>query len=344
MSKIFYIGTDPKTLEILLRENEVTLISKNDFLFKLDLNPINIIPTLIYALNFKKIYLNCKISFFIKKIENFATGYKKKYFKYILYINDNKIKIVDVDTCNSSIDVDLIVVNVWGILDDQTLKIPKFGSLNIHPSKLPKNRGSLPTLWTLKDGDKNTALSIIELTQGIDDGRLVFQSDFNILKDWDYLNVENKVFEILDENLNVVINKYLASELKTIEQDEAEKTYTETYNKYREIRIDEEDINDIFNKVNLYPYLDPYTYCYIKIENRQVVIKKIKKTFTKNKRNELIYISKVFLLFFNKNGNSLCARLFLDICIVDSLYLLYKYFIKNSSLHRGGYNLKAKVI
>ncbi|KKP37617.1 methionyl-tRNA formyltransferase [Candidatus Peregrinibacteria bacterium RIFOXYC2_FULL_33_13] len=69
---------------------------------------------------------------------------------------------------------DFLVVCSYGqILSKKVLKIPKNRSLNIHPSLLPKYRGATPIQSAIKNGDKFTGVSIIEMSEDLDAGDVV---------------------------------------------------------------------------------------------------------------------------------------------------------------------------
>jgi methionyl-tRNA formyltransferase len=70
---------------------------------------------------------------------------------------------------------DAFVVVAFRILPRELFSIPRFGSLNIHPSLLPKGRGPAPIQWTLLNGETETGISIIQLTEEIDGGGLLAQ-------------------------------------------------------------------------------------------------------------------------------------------------------------------------
>lgn len=50
---------------------------------------------------------------------------------------------------------ELIVVAAYGkILPEEILDFPKYGSINVHSSLLPKYRGAAPINWAVLDGEK----------------------------------------------------------------------------------------------------------------------------------------------------------------------------------------------
>tara|TARA_B100000029_G_scaffold495297_1_gene560116 strand:- start:422 stop:898 length:477 start_codon:yes stop_codon:yes gene_type:complete len=93
------------------------------------------------------------------------------------------IPIIEVDDIRSkefenkliSLKADLFVVVAFKFLPDSIINIPKYGSINIHPSLLPKYRGSSPIQYALLNGDSETGVSIIHLNHKIDSGSILGQ-------------------------------------------------------------------------------------------------------------------------------------------------------------------------
>jgi len=76
---------------------------------------------------------------------------------------------------------DVIVVTAYGlILRKEVLEIPKYGCINIHPSKLPRWRGAAPIQHTILSGDKETAVCIMQMDEGMDTGNILAQRDFEV--------------------------------------------------------------------------------------------------------------------------------------------------------------------
>jgi len=72
---------------------------------------------------------------------------------------------------------DLVCVVSYGvILPKSFLKIPKYGCINVHPSMLPKYRGSAPIQWAILNGDKTTGVTIMYLNEQMDAGDIILQT------------------------------------------------------------------------------------------------------------------------------------------------------------------------
>ena len=73
-----------------------------------------------------------------------------------------------------SYDCDYFVVVAYGrILPCGLLSIAKKKSLNIHGSLLPKYRGASPIQSALLHGEKETGVTIMEMSEGMDEGDIL---------------------------------------------------------------------------------------------------------------------------------------------------------------------------
>jgi methionyl-tRNA formyltransferase len=79
---------------------------------------------------------------------------------------------------------DLIVVIAFGqkLCPELTDIAPK-GAINVHASLLPKYRGAAPINWAIINGETITGLSIITLADKMDAGKILAQSQTEILPD-----------------------------------------------------------------------------------------------------------------------------------------------------------------
>ena len=75
----------------------------------------------------------------------------------------------------SQLNPDLIVVVAFRILPESIFTLPKFGSLNIHGSLLPKYRGAAPIQWAIINGEKETGLTSFLLKSKVDTGDIFKQ-------------------------------------------------------------------------------------------------------------------------------------------------------------------------
>lgn len=127
---------------------------------------------------------------------------------------------------------DLFVVAAYGkILPSEILKIPKFGSLNIHPSLLPKYRGPSPIQTAILNGDKISGVSIIQMDEKMDHGPIVYTNEI-ILSDEDtFETLSNKMFGIGTTGLMEIIPQFLEGKIKGQPQKDNEATFTKIVTK-----------------------------------------------------------------------------------------------------------------
>ena len=73
-----------------------------------------------------------------------------------------------------SLHPELTVVVAYGqILPQKLLDVPKFGSVNVHASLLPKYRGAAPIQWAVLDGEAETGVSLMYMTRRLDAGDVI---------------------------------------------------------------------------------------------------------------------------------------------------------------------------
>ena len=76
---------------------------------------------------------------------------------------------------------DFLVVAAYGlIIPRMILDIPLYGSVNVHPSLLPRWRGAAPLQRTLLAGDVQTGVTLLQMDEGVDTGPIISQEPFLI--------------------------------------------------------------------------------------------------------------------------------------------------------------------
>lgn len=83
-----------------------------------------------------------------------------------------------------SLKPDVIVVVAFGqILPQKILDIPKYGSVNVHGSLLPKYRGAAPIQWAIISGEKVTGITTMYMEAGMDTGDMIQKAEVKIEDD-----------------------------------------------------------------------------------------------------------------------------------------------------------------
>lgn len=119
---------------------------------------------------------------------------------------------------------DIFVVVAYKILPDKLLSIPRYGSINLHPSMLPNYRGAAPIQWALINGDSQTAVTTISLSKQIDSGAILLQKVVDISNDDNYGSLADRLSKIGSEIVVETLNGIEAGTLKGTAQDESEVT------------------------------------------------------------------------------------------------------------------------
>ena len=84
---------------------------------------------------------------------------------------------------------DMIVVAAFGqILPKSVLDIPEYGCINVHGSLLPQLRGAAPMQAAVRDGLKETGVTIMKMAEGLDTGDMISKAVCSI-EGMDYLQV-----------------------------------------------------------------------------------------------------------------------------------------------------------
>lgn len=109
---------------------------------------------------------------------------------------------------------DLIVVAAFGqILRPELLDLPKYGSINIHGSILPRWRGAAPVQAAILAGDAETGVTIMKMDAGIDTGPLLGSCSIPIAQDETAGTLFDKLAVIGANLLLETLPRYLSGEL-----------------------------------------------------------------------------------------------------------------------------------
>ena len=76
-----------------------------------------------------------------------------------------------------------VMAFVTSILPDSILNYPKMGTIQYHPSLLPKHRGGSAINWALINGETKTGITIFWPDRGVDTGPILLQKEVEISPD-----------------------------------------------------------------------------------------------------------------------------------------------------------------
>ena len=117
---------------------------------------------------------------------------------------------------------DVVVVCAFGALIKEPL-LSDFELLNVHPSLLPRWRGAAPIERAIVAGDRETGVSIMRVTEGLDSGPVCLQAAEPIRPDDTYGSLAAR----LQDLGGVLLLRALDDRPPFTEQDEAGATYAD---------------------------------------------------------------------------------------------------------------------
>ena len=117
------------------------------------------------------------------------------------------------------------VVAYGKILPGDLLTVPRLGFVNVHFSLLPKYRGAAPVQRAIMDGETETGVSIMVLTEGMDEGPVLAKVPSSIGPGDTAGSVGEHLAAIGGPLLVESLRGYASGELGPVEQDHAAATY-----------------------------------------------------------------------------------------------------------------------
>ena len=160
----------------------------------------------------------------------------------------------DVEACNylKSLNADLFVVVAFKILPESVINIPRHGSINLHPSLLPKYRGSSPIQQSILNGDKETGVTIFKLNSKVDSGDVIIQNKCKIQDNIIFSDLYCELAKFGAEALLEAVNLIDQGEFSFLAQNKENISYAFKIEK-KDCRIDWfESAHKINNKVRAF--------------------------------------------------------------------------------------------
>ena len=150
-------------------------------------------------------------------IKNFCNKHK---INHIISINPNNDKNVQ------SLVSDLFIIAGYStIFNTNVLRLPSFGTINLHAGTLPKYRGGSPLNWQIINGEKTFNCSIILTTSKIDNGRILAQKTIKILSSDDIKDVHEKANKGFSDLIDKVVTDIFNRNVDFKAQDEKKAIY-----------------------------------------------------------------------------------------------------------------------
>ncbi len=161
-----------------------------------------------------------------------------------------------------NLNPDIVCVVSYGkILPKSFLKIPKYECINVHPSILPKYRGSAPIQWSILNGDKETGVTIMYLNEKMDEGDIILQEKVEIDENETTGELWNRLSKIGARMLEEAVDKIENGTANRIKQSEEYSIAPMLEKEMSKINWNEKNSLEIKNLVRgLNPIMGTYTF------------------------------------------------------------------------------------
>lgn len=163
----------------------------------------------------------------------------------------------------------LFVVGLSQLVKEPLLSIPVAGCIGFHPTKLPEGRGRAAVAWLIL-GKARGAATFFVMSEGMDDGPILVQKEFEVT-DEDYAgDVINKIISEVGSGLDELLPQIKNGTAKAVEQDHTQASYLGIRNPEDGIIIWENSAEDIVRLVRA--VADPLPGAFTYIEGQQIMV------------------------------------------------------------------------
>lgn len=175
---------------------------------------------------------------FFSKIRLFFHDFLKSSPELTL-IKKHKIRDLNFTSANSKEfknfllkeNIDIVLVGTWREkLKKDVIDIPAIGTINVHPSLLPKYRGPNPYLQTILHGETHSGITFHLMNENFDAGAILAQGKIEILEGDTGKELKNKTVFKARLICAELLNKLREGFVIPLEQDENAATYFENVN------------------------------------------------------------------------------------------------------------------
>jgi len=131
-----------------------------------------------------------------------------------------------------NLEFDFLVVSAYGkILPEWLLDKARVAPINIHFSLLPKYRGASPIHSAILDNESKTGISIMEMTNGLDEGPVYSSYEHEILISDSKIDLEEKLVVLCTQNLGKDLRDIYSKTITPVPQKNDEATYCKKIDK-----------------------------------------------------------------------------------------------------------------
>ena len=133
-------------------------------------------------------------------------------------LQPEKLKSNDFIEALSALQADLFVVVAFRMLPQVVWDMPPLGTINLHGSLLPKYRGAAPINRAIMNGETETGVTVFQLQQEIDTGRVFVRTPLSIGPNENATNVHDRMMVLGADVLLGAVNDIANGTLESVEQ------------------------------------------------------------------------------------------------------------------------------
>lgn len=150
------------------------------------------------------------------------------------YIKSHKLYEIKARSANSAefkkeilkLNADIILVGTWGEkIKKPILNLPKFASINTHPSLLPKYRGANPYLQAIKHMEVESGVTFHLMDENFDTGPILHQKRVSIATNDTGKELRAKLVEAARDGICELLKKLDEEIVVPVAQDESKASY-----------------------------------------------------------------------------------------------------------------------
>lgn len=162
----------------------------------------------------------------------------------------------------SALSPDLFVVIAFGqILKSTALSLPKYCSINLHGSLLPRYRGAAPTNWAIINGDSSTGVTVIKMNERLDEGDIILSREAAIAPEDTNITLSETLSDIGAALVLEAIDKIAKGDMACAVQDASRSSSAPKLKKEDGVIRWSDPASVIHNRVRgLIPWPGAYTY------------------------------------------------------------------------------------
>ena len=247
----------------------------------------------------------------------------------IPYLQPENLKLITNDIKREN--PDLIIVAAYGkIIPKEIIDIPKYKTINVHPSLLPKYRGSAPIQAAILNGDKVTGTTIMLIGEKLDAGPIIAQEEVKLNGNETAQDLHDKLAEISINLLIKIMPKWIKKEIKEKQQDENRASY------YKEMKKEDGKIDwsksaeEIERKIRAFtPW--PGSYTFWEKDKKEIRINILKSRLFISPTPKTYSIGKVLVVPQNEIGIQ-CGK---DFLVIEELQIEGKNKTKAEDFIKG---------